>query len=151
MNVLYFDPNLKAKYKPPESNIDVGNLCEMIGEEILRVLEHFDFITKPEMAFRGQPFDRLCKRSGKWYIVEIKGAKHGFTGTLSHTQKRRMRQVLKKVKDLEPVLLQINLDAAKYKIRYGTEVHALIANNERKRLQVNNIINWVQDTISSHK
>jgi hypothetical protein len=38
-----------------------------------------------------------------------------------------MRQVLEEVKELEPVLLQIDLDAAKYKIRSGDDVHDLIA------------------------
>jgi hypothetical protein len=52
MDVHCFDPNLKAKYKPPSSHIGVGDLCEKIGEEILRVLERFDFITEPEKTFR---------------------------------------------------------------------------------------------------
>jgi hypothetical protein len=151
MDVRCFDPNLKAKYQPPTSHIGVGYLCEKIGEDILGVVERFDFIIKPEKTIQGQPFDRLCRRSGKWYIVEIKGAQNGFAGTPSHTQKRRMRQVLEEVKDLEPVLLQIDLDGAKYKIRYGDQVHELIADSESKRLQVNNIISWVKDMIASQK
>lgn len=151
MDVHCFDPNLKAKHKSPESHIGVGDLCEKIGEDILRMYECFDFITKPEKTLQGQPFDRLCRKLGKWYIVEIKRAKHGFGGTPSHIQKRRMRRVLEEVRELEPVLLQIDLDAAKYKIRYGTEVHDLIADSERKSLQLNNIISWVKDTIASQK
>jgi len=149
MDIHCFDPKLKAKHRPPESHIGVGDLREKIGEEILRVLESFDFITKPEKTLRGQPFDRLCRRSGKWYIVEIKGAQRGFGGTPSHTQKRRMRWVLEEVKELEPMLLQIDLDAAKYRTRYGAEVHDLISDSELNRLQINNIINWVKDMIAS--
>jgi hypothetical protein len=62
-----------------------------------------------------------------------------------------MRQVLEKVQGLEPALLQIDLENAKYKIRYGQEVHDLIADKERKRLQVGNIIDWVNKTISSQE
>ena len=39
MDIHCFDPKLKAKHGPPESHIGVGDLCEKIGEEILRVLE----------------------------------------------------------------------------------------------------------------
>ena len=60
-----------------------------------------------------------------------------------------MRWVLEEVKELEPMLLQIDLDAAKYRTRYGAEVHDLISDSELNRLQINNIINWVKDMIAS--
>ena len=49
---------------------------------------------EPGTKFRGQPFDRLGRKQGKWYIVEIKGAVNNFGGTPGHTQKVRMIKVL---------------------------------------------------------
>lgn len=149
MNIESVDLEMISKYERPGSHIGVGELCEKIGQEILETCEGFDEVVKPNVIFRGQPFDRLCKKAGKWYIVEIKGARHSFGGTPSHTQKRRMRQVLDEVDELEPGLLQINLSAGKYKARYGDEVRNLIIEKERKRLQLCNIITWVKSTISS--
>ena len=151
MQIKDFDSNIVARYGGPRSQLSFGDQCELIGEEILKMYEHFEDITKPQKTFRGQPFDRLCRREGKWYIVEIKGGHHGFGGVPSHTQKRRMRQVLEQVQELEPVLLQIDRENAKYKIRYGQEVHDLIADKERKRIQIDNIIGWVKNIISSHE
>ena len=149
MVIQDFAPELKARYDTPESHIAVGDLGEKVGEEILRNYEGFDLVEKPKKTMLGQPFDRLCRKEGKWYIVEIKGSKHGIVGTPSHTQKRRMRQVLETIKELEPVLLQIDLIACKYKIRSGKEVRDLIVDTERKRLNIENIINWVQGVIDS--
>ena len=143
-----FDPNFITRHQRPRSHIGVGNLAEIVGQDILKTYENFDKVIKPEVSFRGQPFDRLCKKAGKWYIVEIKGASHGFNGTPSHTQKERMRKVLKEVKGLEPAFLQIDLGAAKYKVRYGTEVEALIGKKKLIPQKISPIIDWVKDTIS---
>jgi hypothetical protein len=151
MQLKDFDSNIVAKYGGARSRLSFGDQCEVIGEEILKRYEHFEYITKPQKTFRGQPFDRLCRRKGKWYIVEIKGSQHGFGGVPSHTQKRRMIQVLEQVQELEPVLLQIDRENARYKIRYGQEAHDLIAGKEQKRLQIDNIIGWVENIISSHE
>ncbi|GEM_PF-4681431 len=151
MKIDYFDQNLKQKYQTPESHIEVGDLGEKIREEILSANENFEYVKRPEKTLRGQPFDRLCRKLGKWYIVEIKAAQQGFVGTPSHTQKRRMREVLEEVKELEPVLLQINLGANKYKIRYGSEVRSLIADNERKRVELDSVMYWVKKTIAGQE
>ena len=149
MEIKLFNPELINKYRPPRSHIAVGETCEKIGHEILEEYEQFGLVRESKGKFRGQPFDRLCRKEDIWYIVEIKGARHGFGSTPGHTQKRRMRKVLEEVDGLEPGLLQIDLEAAKYKVRYGQEVRDLIEEKERKRLQVNNIINWVKKTVSS--
>ena len=148
MTIGRFDQNLKAKYHTPE--LGIGPWGERIGEDILKSMD-FDCFKKQGKTLQGQPFDRLCRRSERWYIVEIKAAQHGFVGTPSHTQKRRMREVLEEVKEVEPVLLQINLGASKYKIRYGREVRLLITDSERKRLELDNIINWVKVTIAKQQ
>ena len=151
MKIKSFNPELINNYRPPRSHIAVGETCEKIGHEILKEKEYeaFDIVRESKENFRGQPFDRLCKKGDIWYIVEIKGARHGFGSTPGHTQKKRMRKVLEEVDGLEPGLLQVDLEAVKYKVRYGQEVRDLIEEKERKRLQVNNIINWVKKTVSS--
>lgn len=133
MPIKGFDSNIVAKYGGPRSPLSFGDRCELIGEEILKTNEHFEQVTKPDESFRGQPFDRLVMKQGKWvYIVEIKGGHHGFSGVPSHTQKRRMREVLEAVSEIEPVLLQFDLENAKYKVRYGQEIKALIADKGKK-------------------
>ena len=149
MKIKSFNPKLLNKYRPPRSHIAVGELCEKVGHEILQNYECFDIVRESKTKFRGQPFDRLCRKENTWYIVEIKGASHGFSNTPGHTQKKRMRCVLHEVDGLKPGLLQIDLEAAKYKVRYGKEVRDLIKEQERQPQQVNNIINWVKETISS--
>ena len=122
MQIEGFDSNIVAKYGGPRSPLSFGDRCQLVGDEILKTYEHFEQVTKPNKSFRGQPFDRLGMKQGKWYIVEIKGGQHGFGGVPSHTQKRRIREVLEAVSEIEPVLLQIDLENAKYKVRYGREV-----------------------------
>jgi len=136
-----FNGDLINKYRPPRSHIALGELCEKIGHEILEKYERFDKVIENKIKFRGQPFDRLCRKDGIWYIVEIKGARHRFGSTPGHTQKKRMESVLKAVDGLEPGLLQIDLESAKYKVRYSQEVRDLIEKQDRKRQQVENIIN----------
>ncbi len=149
MEIKPFNPDLVNKYRPPRSHIAVGELCEKVGHEILEEYERFDLVRESKTKFRGQPFDRLCRKGDICYIVEIKGARHGFGGTPGHTQKKRMRVVLDAVDGLEPVLLQIDLEATKYKVRYGQEVRDLIKEQARKRPQMDNIINWVKETMLS--
>ena len=149
MRVKSFDKKLKAKHSPADSHITVGELSEKTGHEILEKYEGFDTLTEPTVKFPGQPFDRLGKKRGVWHIIEIKGASCGFGSTPGYTQKTRMQKVLGKVEGLEPCLLQIDLDAAKYKIRYGEEVLKLIEKQERKQQQIDNIIDWIKETISA--
>jgi hypothetical protein len=143
-------PAIISKYRKRGPTLGIGNQCEQIGEDILKDHEHFEYVIKPEKMFRGQPFDRLARKEEQWYIVEIKGGRHGLGGTPSHTQKRRMREVLQEIPAVMPVLLQIDLENAKYKIRYGKkDVSQLIAEKDRQRLAIAEIIKWVKKNIGT--
>ena len=114
MDVKPFDNKLVVKYGAPDLHLTLGEQSEKIGHEILEKYEGFDMVTEPTVKFRGQPFYRLGRKRGVWYIVEIKGAHSGFGGTPGYTQKRRMQHVLSEISGLEPCLLQIDLETPKY-------------------------------------
>ncbi len=65
MQIKDFDPNIVASSEGLGSQLSFGGQCELFGEEILKIYEHFEDIIKPQKTFRGQPFDRRCKREGE--------------------------------------------------------------------------------------
>jgi len=147
MEIKRFDKELVEKHRRAQSHIAVGKLGEMIGHELLETHEGFDTVRQPTERFQGQPFDRLGRKRGAWYIVEIKTGRHGIGSGPSRVQKKRMEKVLNGVRVLEPCLVQIDLQNAKYKIRFGQEVRDLIAKHERKEQPISHIIEWVKRTI----
>ena len=82
-----YDPNLTTKYRTQEPNIGVGELGEKIAEEILNS-EGFKDVKMQEKMSQHQPFDGICRKSGKLYIVEVKTAKRGLGCTPNRTQKK---------------------------------------------------------------
>jgi hypothetical protein len=106
MEIKKFDAAIIDKYRREMRAI--GKLGEKVGDELLNKEEGFEPTIPHPKRFPGQPFDRLCRRRGKWYIVETKTGSKDFGGGRSVTQKKRMTDILKSVKYLSPVLLQIN-------------------------------------------
>jgi hypothetical protein len=124
-----------------------GKLGEKVGDEILTKLEGFEPAIPRPKRFPGQPFDRLCRKNTAWYIVEIKTGTKDLGGGLSATQKQRMSAVLKSVENLSPVLLQIDLKTAHYRIRCGDDVLQLLSKPPGKPRPIKPIIDWVNSVI----
>jgi len=84
--------------------------CYPIVVDILKSYEGFERVEKGP-KFTGTPFDFFGFKNGEPYIIEFKGSLHYFNPPRG-TQKRRMQELLTKIKGLRIALLQVKLKKA---------------------------------------
>ena len=116
--------------------------CEKIAIDILRNYEGFKKVKKgPD--FTGTPFDFFGFKDGVPYIIEMKCSLKTFN-TPGETQKRRMQELLKKVRGLKVALLQIKLRKSEYRIFYHDDMQILFKGREAP---IEPIVEWVRERL----
>jgi hypothetical protein len=98
-------------------------LCSPIAKDILENYEGFEKVEKGPQ-FTGTPFDFFGYKNGEPYIIELKSSLKYFH-TPRETQKRRMQELLNRIKGLRVVLLQMKIRKAQYRILYNDEMDIL--------------------------
>ena len=116
--------------------------CEKIAIDILRNYEGFKKI-KNGPDFSGTPFDFFGFKDGEPYIIEMKCSLKTFN-TSGETQKRRMGELLRKVRGLKVALLQIKLRKSEYRFFYHGDMHILFKSHEAP---IDPIVEWIKKYI----
>ena len=98
-------------------------LCSPIAKDILQNYEGFAKVEEGP-KFTGTPFDFFGFKNDEPYIIELKSSLKYFH-TPRETQKRRMLELLNKIKGLRIALLQVKLRKAQYRILYNDEMDIL--------------------------
>jgi hypothetical protein len=89
-------------------------LCSPIAKDILENYEGFEKVTKGPQ-YTGTPFDFFGFKNGEPYIIELKSSLKYFNAP-REAQKRRMQDLLNKIKGLRIALLQIKIRKAQFRI-----------------------------------
>ena len=102
---------------------ELERLCVDIALDILRSYEGF---TKTQKGpnFQGTPFDFFGFKNGAPYLVEFKASLNSFHSP-GETQKRRLQELLHRIRGLRVALLQVKLNKANYRIFYDEEMKLL--------------------------
>jgi len=103
-------------------------MCYPIAKDILQNYEGFEKVEKGP-RFQGTPFDFFGFKNGEPYIIELKSSLKYFHPP-RETQKRRMQELLNKIKGLRIALLQLKLEKAQYRILYNDEMEILFKGAE---------------------
>ncbi len=100
------------------------NLCEKIIVDILENYEDFKDIESANKAsnFTNPPFDFFGLKNGNPYVIEFKGSLDNFNSP-GETQKRRLKELLKRIEGLKIALVQVKLNQAEYRIFYNEQVN----------------------------
>ena len=116
--------------------------CREIVIDILRNYENFERVENGP-NFRGTPFDFFGFKKGVPYIVEFKSSLYYFQYP-GETQKRRMQELLKRIKGLNIALLQVKLEKAEYQILYNEEMDHLF---EDRGVPIGPIEQWIRERL----
>ena len=103
-------------------------MCCPIAKDILQNYEGFEKVKKGP-KFTGTPFDFFGFKNGEPYIIEFKGSLRYFNPP-RETQKRRMQELLTRIKGLRIALLQVKLKKAQYRILYNEQMDVLFEGAE---------------------
>jgi hypothetical protein len=112
-----------SKLRPHMDLKKFEEMCCPIAKDILQNYESFAKVEEGP-KFIGTPFDFFGFKNGEPYIIELKCSLKYFH-TPRETQKRRMQELLKKIKGLRIALLQVKLEKAQYRILYNDEMDIL--------------------------
>ena len=102
---------------------ELERLCGDIASDILRSYEGFKKVQKGP-KFQGTPFDFFGFKDGAPYLVELKASLSSFHSP-GETQKRRLQDLLDRIRNLRVPLLQVKLNKASYRIFYEEEMKLL--------------------------
>lgn len=124
-------------------------LCHEIVIDILQNYEGFDRVEDANAApgFTNPPFDFLGFKDGAPYIVEFKGSLNAFNSP-GETQKRRMKEVLSRIKRLNVALLQIKLSTAEYRVFYNDEMDLYF---DGYKMPIDPILKWLGAQITDKR
>jgi hypothetical protein len=124
---------------------DFEKLCHPIVIDILTNYEGFtDIIDSNNVdSFHNPPFDFFGFRDGKPFIIEFKGSLENFNSP-GETQKRRMQELLSRVKDLNIALLQVKVRKGQYRILCNQEMDLLFDGRE---IPLDPVIDWLLERI----
>ena len=114
---------------------------EPIALDILKNYEGFEKIEKGS-DLHGTPFDFFGFKDGDPYIIELKSSLYSFN-TPGEVQKRRMREILKKIKGLKVALLQIALKKGEYRMCYHDYMRAFL--HLDKQAPIKPITQWIKE------
>jgi len=100
------------------------NSCERIVRDILEKHENFTKIENVNIVsgFTNPPFDFFGLKNGKPYVVEFKGSLNNFNSP-GETQKRRLKELLERIEELNIALIQVKLRKSEYRIFYNDEMN----------------------------
>jgi hypothetical protein len=107
------------------------NACEEIVRDILETHENFTDIENVNKAsgFTNPPFDFFGLKNGKAYLIEFKGSLSNFNSP-GETQKRRLRELLERIEELNIALIQVKLRKSEYRIFYNDEMNLFFDGKE---------------------
>lgn len=107
------------------------NACEEIVRDILETHENFTDIENVNKAsgFTNPPFDFFGLKNGKPYLIEFKGSLGNFNSP-GETQKRRLRELLERIEELNIALIQVKLRKSEYRIFYNDEMNLFFDGKE---------------------
>jgi len=113
--------------------------CEAVALDILQNYESFERVEKGP-KYLGTPFDFFGFKDGSPYIIELKSSLNSFNAP-GETQKRRLKELLKSVKDLKVALLQVKLRKGEYRIFYNEDMEILF---QERRAPLEPIQDWIR-------
>ena len=118
------------------------NLCEDIVIDILKNYEGFKAIENANEApnFHNPPFDFFAFKGIKPFVIEFKGSLNNFNAP-GETQKRRLRELLKRIKGLNVGLLQVKLNTGEYRIFYNDDMNLFF---DGKKVSINPVVKWIE-------
>ena len=133
-----------SRLRPHMDFKEFEELCSPIAKDILENYEGFEKVKKGP-KFTGTPFDFFGFKNGEPYIIEFKGSLNYFNSP-GETQKRRMQELLNKIKGLRIALLQVKVKKAQYRILYNEEMDDLFQGTEAP---LEPIEQWLRDRMQT--
>ena len=132
------------KLRPHMDLKEFEELCSPIAKDILENYEGFEKVEKGPQ-FIGTPFDFFGFESDVPCLIEFKGSLNYFNSP-GETQKRRMQELLNKIKGLRIALLQVKVKKAQYRILYNEEMDDLFQGTEAP---LEPIEQWLRDRMQT--
>jgi hypothetical protein len=116
--------------------------CEEIVKDILENNEHFTEIENANNAlgFTNPPFDFFGLKDGWPYVIEFKGSLSNFNSP-GEAQKRRLRELLERVDELNIALLQVKLRTSEYRIFYNDDMNLFF---DGKQMPLEPVEQWLR-------
>jgi hypothetical protein len=118
------------------------NLC---GGIVIDILENYEGFKHSENAnkaphLHNPPFDFFAFKGSKPFVIEFKGSLDNYHPP-GETQKRRLRELLKRMGRLNIALLQGKINTAEYRIFYNDAVNLFF---DGKKVSINPVAEWVR-------
>jgi len=123
-------------------------LCHEIVIDILQNYEGFDRVedANTDPGFTNPPFDFLGFKDGAPYIVEFKGSLNNFNSP-GETQKRRLKELLERIEELNIALIQVKLRKLEYRIFYNDEMNLFF---DGKQMPLEPVEEWLRLRINKN-
>jgi hypothetical protein len=118
------------------------NLCEDIVIDILENYEGFKNTENANKApnFHNPPFDFFAFKGSKPFVIEFKGSLNNYHPP-GETQKRRLKELLERIRGLNIALLQLKLNTAEYRIFYNDDMNLFF---DGKKVSINPVVKWIE-------
>lgn len=125
------------------------NLCEDIVIDILENYEGFKNIENANKApnFHNPPFDFFAFKGNKPFVIEFKGSLNNYHPP-GETQKRRLKELLERIRGLNIALLQLKLNTAEYRIFYNDDMNLFF---DGKKVSINPVVKWIETKLGESK
>jgi len=124
---------------------DFENLCRDIILDILKNYEGFSGIENANAAagFHNPPFDFFAFKDSTPYIIEAKISLKNFISP-GETQKRRLKEVMARVENLNIAILQIRVNPGEYRIFYNDDTRVFF---DGKGVSIEPVVAWLETKI----
>ena len=121
---------------------DFESLCQNIILDILENYEGFGGIEDANAAtgFHNPPFDFFALKNSTSYIIEAKTSLKNFISP-GETQKRRLKEVMDRVENLNIAILQIRLDPGEFRIFYNDDTNLFF---DGKGVPIEPVVEWLK-------
>lgn len=121
---------------------DAENSCEKIVTDILEKHENFTNLKNVNnvSGFTNPPFDFWGIKKGKPYMIEFKGSLNNFNAP-GETQKRRLKELLERIDELNIALIQLKLKKSEYRIFYNDEMNLFF---DGKQMPLEPVEEWLR-------
>lgn len=118
------------------------NSCEEIVTDILERHENFTNIENVNnvSGFTNPPFDFFGLKKGRPYVIEFKGSLNNFNSP-GETQKRRLKELLERIEELNIALIQVKLRKSEYRIFYNDEMNLFF---DGKQMPLEPVEEWLR-------
>ena len=115
-------------------------------EEDLSSVEKFSHIENANQVpkINSPPFDFFAFKDKKPFMVEFKSSLSSFNAP-GETQKRRLQELLKRIKKLNVALLQVKLQLGEYRIFYNDEMNLFF---DGEKVCLNPVVKWIETKLN---